>query len=215
MRHFLSPAVGLVGVALLSAPAAGAPMLGIQLAEAGYASYTQTGANPLIVSTPYGTFSTTVNTGTAAPVPVLDLSSVDISSTSPGHTLTISLSESGLTSPIGASDWLTQLTGHFASGAGTFSLSSYIDTADTLFGTGTPLSGPITAGEIARAEADTIDPFALTLVLTLNTTTASASHPAFLSADGSVGFVPEPAGLSVLCVGLLGVVSISRKRYTA
>src|SRR3954470_18206981 len=90
-------AAAMVVAAVVASPAEAT--LAIQL-QSGAALYSQTGPSPLVMIQPIGNFTTTVNTGTATSVPALDLSSVDISS-STGGTFVITLSADGFTSPVG------------------------------------------------------------------------------------------------------------------
>jgi hypothetical protein len=199
-----------VAIALASSPAYAG--LEIQLQSDGQ-TYTQTGANgsPLTVIQSIGNFSTTVNTGNATTAPALDLSSVDISS-SAGGTLVVTLSANGFTSPQGAATWLSQFTGNFPTGSATVTLQTYLDTTDTLLGTGTLLSTltasstPFSLSDLEAASTD--GPFALTEVLTITT-----NGSAFMSLDGSVAdAVPEPASLTMLGSSLIGLFYTTRRK---
>jgi hypothetical protein len=206
----LPVAAASLAIALASTPAHAG--LEIQL-QSGGQTYTQTGASgsPLVVNQSIGNFSTTVDTGNATNAPALDLSSVDISS-SAGGTLVVTLSANGFTSPLGAATWLSQFTGNFPTGSATVTLQTYLDTSDTLMGTGTLLSTltssstPFSLSDLVAASTD--GPFALTEVLTITT-----NGSAFMSLDGSVAdAIPEPASMTLLGSSLIGLFYTTRRK---
>jgi hypothetical protein len=202
----LLPLMGLMAAASLT-PAHAA--LEIQL-QSGGSTISQTGASPLMVSQPIGAFTVTVNTGTMTTAPSLDLSSIEMSNDA-GGTLIVSLSANGFTSPTGAANWLSQFSGNFIVGTATVTLRTYLDSTNTLLGTGTPLSTisphgtPFGLQDVVSAS--TLAPFALTEVLTI--TTPGASH---LSFDASIVDAPEPASLFVVGTALVGLGSLRRRR---
>ena len=189
--------------------------LEIQL-QSGSTTYNQSGGSPLVVNQSIGNFTTTVDIGTATNTPALDLSSVDVSS-STGGTLIITLSANDFTSPNGAANWLSQFSGNFGSGLATVTLQTYLDSSNTLLGTATLLSTlsasttPFSLSDMVAASNGV--PFALTEVLTITTT-----GPALLSLDASVadGPIPEPASIALLGSSLIGVcIAARRKRKKA
>src|SRR6185437_15924433 len=117
LRFTTVAAVSLVasGIAI----SASATTLGIELEETGFTTFsTSSSSNPLVVVQSFGTFSTNVEVNTLGTNPLsLDLGSTNISTSTPG-TLTIVASASGLTSPIGLEEFISQFTGHLVSGSG-------------------------------------------------------------------------------------------------
>jgi PEP-CTERM motif len=199
-----------VAIALASSPAYAG--LEIQLQSDGH-TYSQSGTSPLTMTQPIGNFTTTVNVGTATNTPALDLSSVDISS-STGGTLVVSLSGNDFTSPQGAAIWLSQFSGNFATGLATVTLQTYLDNSNRLLGTATLLSTlsasttPFSLSDFVTASAE--GPFAVTEVLTITTT-----GPALLSLDASVGDapIPEPASMTLLGSSVIGLFMAARRKH--
>ena len=82
--------------------------------------------------------------------PVLDLTSLDLTTGTAGGTLTVSVTETDFTTTTGPMQFLSSLVGNYVNSQAT--LSTYFDTTNAHFGTGTLLSsGAERAGFAGRA----------------------------------------------------------------
>ena len=156
-------------------------------------------------------FTATINVGTTTSLPSMDLSSVDITSTA-AATLVVKLTETGLTSPVGLRNWLTQFSGNWNGGLASVELQTYIDTGNNPFGTGTALADltgtgtPFALSSSFNAGGST--PYSITEVLTI---TAGAAGEHF-SLDGSLTDAPEPASIGLVGVALVGLGLVRRRK---
>ncbi len=159
----------------------------------------------------------TVNVTTAITEPtlgsksfaILDLSSVDVSG-GPG-TLIIEASHTGYTGPL-VGELYPAVLNVGGTTVGTVSFAGYLDDANNLFGTGTPLGtlgpffGPGAFSGSITGSASATAPFALTLV-------ANITH----NGAGNTGFnfevrpVAEPGMLSLFGIGLGSVLLGGRR----
>jgi hypothetical protein len=214
MVNFQSVKRSFVPIAIMLAVACGsAPAhAGLEMElQSGGSTITQSASGtPLIVNQTIGNFTSAVEIGSTTATPSVDLASIDVSSSS-GGTLVVTFSANDFTTPTGAANWLSQFSGNFPFGSATVTQQTYLDTTNTLLGTGTALATLTSAttpfGLTSVNDAATSGPFAITEVFTITTLGAAQ-----VSLDGSVVYAPEPASLALLGAGMLGLAAFSRRR---
>jgi hypothetical protein len=216
--------IGALGIASalalgVATQASASPLLGIELMQSGYATFSTTGiTDPLFVSQSFGTFTTNFEVNNLVTDPLsMDLGSLNVSS-STGGTLTIIASATGLDTPA-FSGFISQFSGNFTGAVSSVTLQTYLSGSNTMFGTDTLLSSLTgtggSFGSTVGNNATATGPFALTEVMTI-TTTGRAN----LSLDGSIASAPEidagsGAAAIALLLGALGLVGERRRRPEA
>ena len=160
----------------------------------------------------YGTFN--VNTVTAQgfpaiPEPDFETTSIDTSSTT-GGTLTVWLTQQGVTTHVPS--LLSGLTANVFTGAVTsVAETTYVDCANTLFGTGVQLATHTFTAIGSTSSTNSmpcLDTYSETAkyVLTVGVAGGTANNTINLNA------VPEPGTMALFGSGLFGVASLIRRR---
>ena len=148
----------------------------------------------------------TINGGTATGAATLGFAGIDLStltlSSSGSGTITLIISESGLSSPIGQGTLSETLSAHFTAGSGDVSYTTYGDQNNTLYSS-SPSSNPPTVvgtttqtytneatnvvfGATTTASFTSTNPYSMTEVLSI--TFGSAGGTASISSDASSQF---------------------------
>lgn len=148
----------------------------------------------------------------------MDLSSLSVSGTA-GTTVNLILSMDNINSPVGPGTISETITGHFVSGTGSASYTTYGSNANTLF-TSVPTlfdgsAGPAALGGTATGSFNASAPYSLTEVVTITFTTTGTLN-ASLSSDSSANFsasaVPEPSTMAIAGLGALGMIGYGLRR---
>lgn len=158
-----------------------------------------------------GNFTTSISIGAGFPAvgspaaPVLDLTTLDLTTGTAGGTLTVSLSETGFTTKTAATLFLSSITGVYNNSSAV--MSTYFDTTNTPFGTGSLLSGGLANNQTGVASVPSISgPYSLTEILVI-----TAGRNSLTSIDAAVIDAPEPTSLSLFGAALLALAAIGRR----
>jgi hypothetical protein len=141
--------------------------------------------------------------------PVLDLTTLDLTTGTAGGALTVSLSETGFTGKTAATLFLSSITGIYNNSSAV--MSTYFDTTDTPFGTGTLLSSGLVNNQSAAVSVPSISgPYSLTEILTI-----TAGSNSLTSIDAAIVDAPEPPALSLIGLALLALGAVGWRSRAA
>lgn len=168
---------------------------------------------------PFPGLLVTVSTGISKPVyPIpgaIDLNSIDVTSTSAGvNDLFLKFSDTDFVFPQGSSTSLVMSLGGTLTGlpGSTITFDGYEDNTNTIFGTTGLHVGPAGFGPGAFSAqqgigSSPVAPYSLTEVVTIHFTGFGAA-----SFDTELKVVPEPATLTLLGLGVLGLGACAWRR---
>jgi hypothetical protein len=163
-----------------------------------------------------GNFNVSIDLGSGFPdvgspsQPVLDLTSLDLTTGTAGGVLTVSLTETDFTTTTNPVQFLSSITGNYVNSQAV--MNTYFDTTNAHFGTGTLLSSGLLDNQAAVAVEPIITgPYSLTEIVTI-----TAGGNSLTSLDAIVRDAPEPATLPVLggALLMLGMIGVRRTAAT-
>jgi len=174
-------------------------------------------AGLVLFNGPLGDWNINVTTGMSKPVagsaeqPLLDLNSINMSSSGPAGSITLELTDTDFASQPNAAHVGTVIGG---TTYGNVTFRSFFDAANQAFGQGLELtSSTFGSGAFSGtgwSSLQALNPYSLTLLVTI----ASDGRPLPTSFDAGIQ-VPEPASLLLVGSGLLALGFVARRRVLA
>ncbi len=173
----------------------------------------------MLFNGPLGDWTINVTTGLSKPAlgdaltPILDLNSLNMTSSGPAGTITLEFTETGFGSQPNAAHVGTAIGG---TTTGNVTFRSFFDAANQAFGQGTELTnssytGPVFSGT-GWNSLEASDPFSLTLLVAIT----HDGRPWQLTSFDATVQVPEPASLLLVGTGLLAMaLFLARRRLWA
>ena len=166
---------------------------------------------------PFPGLLVTVDTGISKPVHpfpgTIDLSAIEVTSTSAGaQNFILQLSDTDFSFPQGATHLVMSLGGTLTGSGNTISFDGYEGNTNTIFGTSGLHVGPATFGPgafsgLLLAGSFPVAPYSLTEIVSIH-----FAGPGVTSFDTELRVVPEPATLTLLGLGGLGLAACAWRR---
>ena len=166
---------------------------------------------------PFPGLLVTVDTGISKPVHpfpgTIDLSAIEVTNTSAGaQNFILQLSDTDFSFPQGATHLVMSLGGTLTGSGNTISFDGYEGNTNTIFGTSGLHVGPATFGPgafsgLLLAGSFPVAPYSLTEIVSIH-----FAGPGVTSFDTELRVVPEPATLTLLGLGVLGLGACAWRR---
>ncbi len=184
----------------------------VGLQQGGPITQVDSGTDNLVYSGSFGTFNVNLESGDVGVLPdLLDSTTQNKTrSTSPG-TLTVWVSYTGITNPLGVLDFKSGLTSNTLPSGWSVLEQTFADSSDAKWGTTTPLASELftSDGAVVQNDFGTLPagPYSVTEEYTITATGAGSTLDTI---DLGAAATPEPAAWAMMLLGVFGVGAVLR-----